>query len=357
MEKIHIIVKHLSNFSAFVLFLVISMMMSSCDWWHNDQEGCEAHLRIQFVYDMNMKFADAFPHEVKKVNLFAFSKDGKLVYSKTELADRILAEGGMNVDDLTPGEYDLLVWAEGEERYANSYTYATAKVGESKLTDFQTIVNRTSETTSQNAAQQVTVNHDLTPLFHGMLNHADLTTIPGETKTITVKLTKDTNNFKVVLQHLSGKDLNADDFDFAITDDNGYLDYDNQLLKDEELTYPAWSKYAGKAGVSSSDGTEQTSVSVAIAELTTNRLVTGHDMRLHVYDHATGKSIINVPLIDYALLVKGNYNRSMSDQEYLDRQDTYDLVFFLDENNNWLASTIYINSWRVVLSHADMGER
>ena len=44
----------------------------------------------------------------------------------------------------------------------------------------------------------------------------------------------------------------------------------------------------------------------------------------------------------------------MSDQEYLDRQDSYDLVFFLNERNEWLATSIYINSWRVVLSHADM---
>ena len=331
------------------LLIVVSTLFSACDYWHNDQEGCEAKLRVQFVYDMNMKFADAFAHEVKTVTLHAFDKTGKLVYTKTEPADRILAEGGMNLDDLTPGKYDLQVWAEGENRHEGSYIYkgvdGDAGIGKSNLQDFQVVVDRTDKT----------VNHDLTPLFHGMLKDADLTAIYGQTKTVTVKLTKDTNNFKVVLQHLSGKSLEPDDFDFAITDDNGYLDYDNSLLPDDELTYPAWSKYAGTAGVTSGNGGEQTSVSVAVAELTTNRLVTGHNMRLHVYEHATGKSIINVPLIDYALLVKGNYNRAMSDQEYLDRQDTYDLVFFLDEGDNWLATTIYVNSWRVVLSNADLG--
>lgn len=78
-------------------------------------------------------------------------------------------------------------------------------------------------------------------------------------------------------------------------------------------------------------------------------------MRLHVYEHSTGRSIINIPLIDYALLVKGNYQSRMDDQEYLDRQDSYSLVFFLDEKANWQASTIYINSWRVVLSNSDFG--
>lgn len=326
------------------LLIVVSTMLTACDYWHNDQEGCEAKLRVQFVYDMNMKFADAFAHEVKTVTLHAFDKNGKLVYTKTEPASQIIADDGMNVDDLPSGIYDLQVWAEGENRHEGSYIYKGG-VGET-MQNFQVVVDRDGSHT---------VDHDLTPLFHGLLKDADLNAVAGTTKTVTVKLTKDTNNFKVVLQHLSGVNIGAHDFDFAITDVNGYLDYDNSLLADDELTYPAWSQYAGTAGVTPNESGEQTSVSVAIAELTTNRLVKDHDMRLHVYNHATGKSIINIPLIDYALLVKGNYNRNMSDQEYLDRQDTYDLVFFLDEADNWLASTIYVNSWRVVLSNADLG--
>ena len=331
-----------------VVLLLLSLAFTSCNYWHDDQQGCEAHLRLQLVYDMNMKFADAFAHEVKTVRLHAFNLAGKLVYSKIEPVDRILADGGMNLDDLTPGTYDLQVWAEGDLRHEESYIYKGVDgeegIGKSDIRDFKTLVNR----------EDKKVNHDLTPLFHGMVKNADLTAVYGQIKTVTARLTKDTNHFKVVLQHLSGNNLNPDDFDFVITDSNGYLDYDNSLLADDELIYPAWSKYAGKAGVTSSGAGEQTSVSVAVAELSTSRLVKGHDMRLRVYNHSTGKSIINIPLIDYALLVKGNYNKAMSDQEYLDRQDTYDLVFFLDDEKKWLATSIYINSWRVVLSHADM---
>lgn len=350
--NIHLGFKKISILSVNLVFLCICMMlMTSCDWWHEDQEGCESKLRVQFVYDMNMKFADAFEHEVKVVTLRAFDKMGKLVYSKTEQAQQILADGGMDIDDLTPGIYDLQVWAEGEERNADSYIYkgvdGEQALRTSCLKDFQVHVNRVNGK----------VEHDLTSLFYGFLHDADLTAIPRDAKTVVVRLTKDTNVFKVVLQNLSGKDINIDDFDFSITDNNGKLDYDNSLLEDEKLIYSAWSKYSGKAGISPSDNGEQTAVSVAIAELTTNRLVQGHDMRLHVYDHQTGRSIINIPLIDYALLVKGNYNKLMGNQEYLDRQDTYDLVFFLDESRNWLSSTIYINSWRVVLSNPDMGKK
>mgnify|MGYP002576656751 FL=1 len=62
-----------------------------------------------------------------------------------------------------------------------------------------------------------------------------------------------------------------------------------------------------------------------------------------------GETVFSIPLIDYALLVKGEYNRRMDDQEYLDRQDEYNMVFFLDEGDRWMDAYIYINSWKVVL--------
>ena len=71
-------------------------------------------------------------------------------------------------------------------------------------------------------------------------------------------------------------------------------------------------------------------------------------------DDGTRHTVLSIPLADYALLVKGHYNRQLSDQEYLDRQDEYNLTFFLDEDNNWASSSIIINSWRVVLSDVEL---
>jgi hypothetical protein len=66
---------------------------------------------------------------------------------------------------------------------------------------------------------------------------------------------------------------------------------------------------------------------------------------------AEDKVVLSIPLIEYALLVKGNYNRNMSNQEYLDRQDEYNLTFFLDESGEWISSSIIVNSWKVVLKN------
>ena len=79
----------------------------------------------------------------------------------------------------------------------------------------------------------------------------------------------------------------------------------------------------------------------------------GHDMRVNVYNR-DGETVVSVPLIDYALLVKGKYSRELTDQEYLDYQDEYSMVFFLDERDRWIDSYIYINSWRVVLQDTDL---
>jgi hypothetical protein len=43
----------------------------------------------------------------------------------------------------------------------------------------------------------------------------------------------------------------------------------------------------------------------------------------------------------------------MDDQEYLDRQDEYNMTFFLDDDMQWVSSHILINSWKVVLNDVD----
>jgi hypothetical protein len=85
--------------------------------------------------------------------------------------------------------------------------------------------------------------------------------------------------------------------------------------------------------------------------MTTGRLMANARPILVVRNLETNEVVLSVPIVDYALLVKGNYNRAMEDQEYLDRQDEYNMTFFLDESGNWISSSIIVNSWRVVLNN------
>ncbi len=163
---------------------------------------------------------------------------------------------------------------------------------------------------------------------------------------------------RVVLQHLSGEAVDKDKFVFTITDTNGSMDWDNTLLPDELVTFYAWHTDAGEVGMDTRSeavrSTSRAAFSAAIAELTVPRLVKGQETRLTVSNKETGKTVFSIPLIDYALLVKGFYHRNMDDQEYLDRQDMHDMVFFLDEDDHWLDTYIYINSWKVVLQNSEL---
>ena len=211
---------------------------------------------------------------------------------------------------------------------------------------------------------------DLRPLFHGILDVNLPANDDGGEYTYVISLTKDTNIFRVVLQHLSGEDINADDFTFRIEDNNGRLAYDNFLLEDELIEYRAWTSYSGQAGVgipdnpalpqeNQTDAQAITSVKVAVAELTVGRLFMRDWTKykrpmLIIRTAGNGKLVASIPVIDYALLVKGEHYRQMNDQEYLDRADEYNMTFFLDKNNHWVSTAIQVLSWRVVVHNTDL---
>lgn len=334
---------------------IFSLMMplASCDSAIYDEEGdCDVTYRLRFRYDMNMKYADAFPHEVKSVKLYAFTPEGKLVWQTAESGERLAQDGYDILLPLAPGSYKLMAWCGLDN--GESFTVQEIEEGGSH-TDLHCKLNR-----SYDEEGNAISTDDLHALFHGTLEVELPDSQDGSEYFYTMPLIKDTNVFRVVLQHLSGKDIDADDFTFKIEDNNGWLHHDNSLRDDEDITYHAWSKYSGSAGVDIEGETKAiTDVKVAVAEMTTSRLVmrdwTTESKPMLVIRQAENEELVaRIPVIDYALLVKGNYNRAMSDQEYLDRQDEYNMTFFLDDNNHWLSTTIKINSWMVVLNPSDL---
>lgn len=368
--------KNMNIKKIFGLSLLLIALLSSCNgMWDEEGKDCTTHKRLHFTYDWNMLYADAFSHEVKTLKVYAFDNDGNVVWTRTAAADSIVANGGyMNVDDMPSGVYHFQVWAEGEQRYANSYVFDDLGTGTSARSGLTAALPEalssssagsdasSSAVSAGDAGVAITpVTHDLTPLYYGASGvygtaaTADFTDIPlGGTREATINLMKNTENFRIVLQNLNGKALDPSEFHFEIRDDNGSMDADNNVLTTgDSLAYNAWSVESGEAGIVDNEthGTTITGVSAIVAELTTNHLVKGHDMRLHVTRISDGKEIINIPVIDMCLLVKGNYNQNMTDQEYLDRQDTWNFIFFLDANRNWLSTSIYIQQWRIVLQN------
>lgn len=309
--------------------------LCACDSVIYDGEGdCSVRYLVKFRYDYNMKYADAFAHEVERVTLYLLDGGGNVVWQGSESGDALARDGYAMEVDVAPGQYSLLAWC------------GTDNLGSFTVPSASTAAGLTCTLGRSHASDGTAyVGTDIDRLFHGYVEAQDFPDEAG-TYTYTVPLVKNTNSVRVVLQHLSGEPVDKDRFTFAIKDSNGSMDWDNSLLDDEEITYYAWHTEAGTAGVGE-DG--YTGYSAAIAELTVPRLVTTHRPVMTITDSATGETVFRYPLNDLALLVKGYYNSGMDDQEYLDRQDEYDMVFFLDERDRWMDSYIYINSWKVVL--------
>ncbi len=317
---------------------LVCIAASACgELIYDDPEDCPEY-RVKFRYDWNMKYADAFAHEVKAVTLYVLDPQGSIVWSASESGEALAAGDYSMVVKVPAGKYDLLAWCDADE-------FGTYSFGKGSLkTDLTCSLNSKSS-----GDAPAYVDTDLDRLYYGYLSAADFSAKKGKV-TVTLGLKKNTNSFKVVLQHLSGAPVDCDKFDFSISADNALMDWDNSLLPSTEVEYRAWSVYSGYIDL----GTRSEALNVAIAELSTGRLVKGHSPRLNIRLKASGETVLSVPLIDYALLVKGRYNEGLDDQEYLDRQDEYDMVFFLDEADRWVDSFIYINSWKVVLQHTEL---
>lgn len=327
-------------------------MLTACDSVIFDEEGdCSVTYRVKFRYDYNMKFADAFAHEVKYVTLYVIDENGHVVWQHTESGKALATENYFMTVDVAPGTYDLLAWCSGTETGLSTFTVPDSDT----KTALTCTLNR--EHDEEGAAY---VRGDLDHLYHGWLKEQTFNDIEG-IYNFTVPLVKNTNNIRVVLQHLSGEPINADKFTFSITGNNGFMNWDNNLLPDEQITYYARYVSSGEADIDTSDknpATAQTftrsAFSAAIAELTVARLITGQNVQMTITNNETGETVFSYPLIDLALLLKSYDNKDMDNQEYLDRQDEYNMVFFLDEGDRWTSTYIYINSWRITFQQTEL---
>ncbi len=352
--------------------LCLSAVLCSCDdsFVYDGASKCvvpdmTAYYRVRFKYDYNMKYGDAFAHEVSTVTLYLIDADGNITWQRTEEGEALAEDGyvmELSTDDIAPGTYDLLVWAGTKDK-------GTFAISEGTMaTDLQCLLRR-----NHDAEGAPYVDSDLDRLFHGRLEAQEFPSEAG-TYTYTVSLTKDTNLFRIALQQVSGGTVDTSKFTFTITDDNGLLDWDNTVIADQEgtMTYYAWNVETGEAEgymdtegdtgetaeAEEDDGTRTRAATyvygAAVAELTTSRLATSNTPRLTVRNQEKDKTVFSIPIKDYLLMMRSSEHREMGDQEFLDRQDEWSMTFFLDEDDNWLASYIYINSWKLVLQNVGL---
>ena len=164
---------------------------------------------------------------------------------------------------------------------------------------------------------------------------------------VTMEMSKTTNHFRILLENTNGAPVDGDNFDYYIVDDNKVLDYTNTPVAGNEVRYTPSAK--GTVALTESRAGEPTSL--GYAELSTSRLMAGHQAHLHIYSKSAGKEIVDLPLTRYLILGKSDAD-TWPDQEYLDRGSRWNLTFFL-QGGQWAQTTIIVNGSPVRINDLD----
>lgn len=345
------------------LAAMAAVLLPACNSLIYDDEGdCSVTYRLTFRYDMNLKWADAFANEVRSVRVLAYDPQGNLVWQKTDRGDHLAHPGYSMTLDLPAGDYHLVAWCGLDNADPRESFSLAGNTDAAPLTALRCALN-----TSPGADHPAVSDTRLHPLFHGALDLSLPANDDGAEYTWTMPLTKDTNHVRVILQHLSGEDVDVDDFRFSITDNNGMMAHDNSIVPHRDVLYRTWNTMSGQAGVGKDDTPVNPAdpsraiitVNGAIADLTVGRMLESHrhDMMLNITGRF-GETVAAIPVIDYALLAKDYYEdaygHAMTPQEFLDREDEYVMTLFLDANHKWIASSILIHSWKIVINNYDI---
>ena len=305
--------------------LLLLLVLFSCT--SIDETLPECRLYVRFRYDYNMEFSDAFASQVNRVDVFVFDKDGTFVMKKSEQGETLGGGSYRMPLPLPAGESRIAAWA------GLCYDFEMPEPVAGKTTLEELTVRMKRE-------ESLVHNKALNPLWYGGVQAVSFTGRQEQTET--VSLIKDTNKFRFILQKSGpGEELDINDCLFEVRADNGYYDWNNDLLDDDMISYrPYYLEKVEDVGI--------------VVEMNTMRLLEHKKVYLTLTRKSDGKELMKIDLIPYLLLTKME-GHNIPAQEYLDRQSEYAIVFFYNpELLNFLSTKIVINGWTIWLKGEDL---
>lgn len=345
------------------MVLLLSVIATSCESVYDDQSECPRGVSLRFVYEYHMeRGANAFPANVDCITVYVFNPDGDCLAKFSETSDALRNENYRMLLPLEAGSYDLLVYgglACGESRFE----ITPAEV--SRLDEVEVRLPLNGQGVSD--VQLHDIENRTGGLFYGALS---VTLLEDDYQEETVYMMKDTNDIQVILQELdSPYTVNYADYEYKIIDDNFVLDSSNSVVETATADYvPYYAPYAAENRVMGYveyvgrngallEADAGKPVQVACAGFSTSRLVVEHlsSARLVITDKYSGKAIIDIPLIKYLTGIRGFGDSWIkSDQEFLDRQSRWTMMFFL-QSGVWVNMRISVNWWTVRFNEAELG--
>ena len=294
-------------------------------------DPCPKGVSMRFVFDYNMEYADAFSEQVDCLTLYIYDEQGRHVETRTVTDASLQDENYRMVIDLPEGSYQFIAYG-GLACDKSSFRVSEEPAEGSSPDDLNVVLSQENSVSRE-------LLHDL---FWGTLD----VTVEGEMyREVTLYMMKDTNNLRIVLQQAdtASDPIDIADFKISVTDNNHGFAADNSLLPNlETITYEPWTK----GNLSGGEAFDGTPVSMAFAEFSLARLLATNDPRLVIYSEQQQENVVDIPLVKYLLLLKSAKFADMSDQEYLDRENLWSIVFLLNDYT-WHDIQLFINDWTV----------
>lgn len=349
------------TFRHMLVVLAAAFGLTACNnsFIFEDEGDCDPKYRVKLRYDYNMKYADAFASEVDHVTVNVVDSDGNIVYTHQESGKQLKADDYEIVLDqaLKPGKYKLHAWCgSGAEPGNSSFMVHPAETLEDlKCTLLPDPDASGSDRAEISGADGQHIQRPLGNLYHGLTQDLDFPEDEGVHR-YTIPLVKNTNSVKVMIQHLNDATLHGEDFEFTLTSKNARMAHDNSIIESDPVTYHAWDVRTYGGEIAPDPGSELSGGTHAaiVAEYTIGRLMADEEVRLEARRKSDGQVAFSVDMVELALVLKSANLKDMDDQEFLDRQDDYNFIFFLDAKYRWTSVQLNILSWTYVRQNTEI---
>lgn len=371
-----------NNWFKLVCFSAIALTtMSSCI--KEDMDDCPpaiSKVALQFDYTYNVKQADAFAAEVKNINVYAFDENGKFFDSYIESREKFETGHTMEITGLKDGKYTFVCLARDRQVMSRAeddemeFSFASLTPGVSTIDDLTERMGKDNGEEIKNDKEFAALYTAKTQVDFQRLNQNGN---EGTVVTSTLSLMKCTKTYRIVLLPYENDqaDFKPENFDVRIEGSAAWLDHNGEKVKNEGITYLPYNmeRRANYDGAHTEVNEEPVDQAL-IYDLSSSRMFERQNDRRAVRDgdknNYDDKRIIITDLRDkdnpielfnhslpwFLALCGEKVNQNWDDQEYLDREDHYVLMFYVSDKRDYnMITKVNVNGWNVNIKDTELG--
>lgn len=370
------------NWFKLVCFSAIALTtMSSCI--KEDMDDCPpaiSKVALQFDYTYNVKQADAFAAEVKNINVYAFDENGKFFDSYIESREKFETGHTMEITGLKDGKYTFVCLARDRQVMSRAeddemeFSFASLTPGVSTIDDLTERMGKDNGEEIKNDKEFAALYTAKTQVDFQRLNQNGN---EGTVVTSTLSLMKCTKTYRIVLLPYENDqaDFKPENFDVRIEGSAAWLDHNGEKVKNEGITYLPYNmeRRANYDGAHTEVNEEPVDQAL-IYDLSSSRMFERQSDRRSVRDGDKSKyddkriiitdlrdkdnpiELFNHSLPWFLALCGEKVNQNWGNQEYLDREDHYVLMFYVSDKRDYnMITKVNVNGWNVNIKDTELG--